>query len=552
MEFNFVTNIESCYADIPSLLYYSHIPTAIIALIFGIFVYFNNKKLLSGRILFLIVTLFSAWSLFDLILWMGHDSRMIMFFWSVINLFEMLTSAGILYFSYSFLEKKDAPFIYKLIVGLILLPFILLIPTAYNLSGFDLIDCEAQQGAMTGYFYAVEIIFFVWLSGFLVWSLKKSKEIKQAILISVGSVFFLVSFSGANIIGSATENWKILQYGLFGMPVFIGLLSYLIVKFKAFNVRLIETEALVAALIILIASEFAFVKNPINLILTGVTLLLAMIFGAMLVRSVKSEVQRKEELQMMSDKLSLANAELIKLDNAKAEFISIASHQLRTPLTAIKGFISLLLEGSYGKLAPKQEVALNKAYLSNNRLIALVEDLLNVSRIESGKMDFKFDQWSLEKLCREVVDMFVLRAKDNKLGLEFQSPEKPLPEVTIDGPKVREVISNLVDNAIKYTPKGGVRIRLEQDETNVRVIVADTGIGIPASERPYLFAKFSRGKDISRLNTGGTGLGLYVGKNIIESNGGKIWAESDGEGKGSMFIIQLPRKQSPEILERWG
>ena len=139
----------------------------------------------------------------------------------------------------------------------------------------------------------------------------------------------------------------------------MGFLAYLIVKYKAFDVKLLGAQALVLSLTILIGSEYAFADTTTNRILIGITLALSVIFGIFLVKSVKKENERKEELQVMSDKLSQANDQLRKLDNAKSEFISIASHQLRTLLTAIKGFISLLLEGSYGKLIPQQEDVLN-------------------------------------------------------------------------------------------------------------------------------------------------------------------------------------------------
>lgn len=272
--------------------------------------------------------------------------------------------------------------------------------------------------------------------------------------------------------------------------------------------------------------------------------------AAMLIKSILNEVERKEELQLMSDRLAQANDRLRKLDNAKSDFISIASHQLKTPLTAVKGYVSLALEGSYGKIEPALQDVLRKVYDSGDRTVNLVEDLLNISRIESGRMEFTFDKWKMEDICQEVIDTLALKAKEHKLDLEYIKPDKPLPEVMIDGAKVREVISNLADNAIKYTPEGGVKLKLEQVGENIRVIVSDTGIGIPKSELPYLFAKFSRGKDTSRLNTGGTGLGLYVGKEMIENNGGRIWAESDGEGKGSKFIVELPIEQSEEFLKK--
>jgi signal transduction histidine kinase len=357
-------------------------------------------------------------------------------------------------------------------------------------------------------------------------------------------------------------------YGMFAIDIFIAFLVYLIVKYKAFNIRVVGAQALIFGQFIIIASMLTFASSTINRTLIGITLFITLVMGWNLVRSVKKEIalkeelevsndelsERKDQLQLMADKLAQSNDQLRVLDNAKSEFISIASHQLRTPLTAIKGFISLLLEGSYGDVQEKHKEVLNKIYISNERLITLVEDLLNISRIESGRMDFKFDKWDLEKICKEVLDTFMLRAKDHHLYLEYKAPETPLPEVMIDGVKVREVVSNLVDNAIKYTldGHGGITLRLQQFEDKVRVIISDTGIGIPATELPYLFAKFSRGKDISRLNTGGTGLGLYVGKNMIESNGGRIWAESEGQDRGSRFIIEIPLVQSEELMKRWG
>ena len=135
----------------------------------------------------------------------------------------------------------------------------------------------------------------------------------------------------------------------------------------------------------------------------------------MLVKSVQLEVKRKEQLQEITDKLAEANDQLRKLDNAKSEFISIASHQLRTPLTAVKGYVSLLLEGSYGQVPTKQNDVLNKVYQSNERLVTLVEDMLNLSRIESGRMEYDFKKTKVEDLLQEIFDTFIIRAKEKNL-----------------------------------------------------------------------------------------------------------------------------------------
>ena len=273
-------------------------------------------------------------------------------------------------------------------------------------------------------------------------------------------------------------------------------------------------------------------------------------FSQKMAEKVKQATQElsinNKRLQKMADQMALANDKLRKLDNAKSEFISIASHQLRTPLTAIKGFVSLLLEGSYGKITQEVRVTLNKIYLSNERLIELVEDLLNISRIESGQIEYKFEKIKLENICQEIMDTFVIRAKEKHLKIELKLPKKPLPEILTDKKKIREVISNLVDNALKYTPKGWVKVSLLQVEDKIQIRVSDTGVGISTDEIPHLFAKFSRGKDISKINTGGTGLGLYVGKKMVESLHGKIWVESKGVKLGSTFIVELPIEAKEE------
>jgi len=350
------------------------------------------------------------------------------------------------------------------------------------------------------------------------------------------------------------------------MPIFLAFLAYLIVKYKAFEIKLIATQALVVGLVILIGSELFFAKDATNQILILATLAISLGFGYMLIKSVKTEVQRKEELQMMSEKLAVANDQLRKLDNAKTEFISIASHQLRTPLTAIKGFVSMLLEGTYGKVSVKVQEVLNKVYLSNERLVNLVEDLLNVSRIESGRMEYNFEEQKIEDILKELSDTFIPAAKDKGLYVNLNLSKEPLPKIKIDSIKVKEVISNLIDNALKYTRRGGVTVRAElirnpnfkiqmsnqtqnpndQNTNFIRITIADTGIGIPPTELPYLFSKFSRGKDTSRLHATGTGLGLYVGKLMIEAHQGRIWAESEGANKGSRFIVELPVEKKEE------
>ncbi|MDO9231007.1 MAG: ATP-binding protein [bacterium] len=529
---------------VPHLLYYSHIPAIVLALIVGFFVYYKNKESLLSKILFFVTLVFSIWSAFDIVTWVSPDSRKVMFFWAMMNLLEPLIYVLMLYFSYVFVKKQDVHIIIKLVVFIFLLPILILLPTVINLKYFDVANCESIQGSMIKYVYFLDIFFSLWIIIFLIRSYIKANEDdrKQIFYLSFGVILFLIAFSWANIVGNLTTNWEITQYGLFGMPIFMAMLAYLIVKFEAFNVKMIGAQALVIGLVVLIGSQFFFIRSFINQVLTGITLALSIVFGWALIHSVKLEVERKEELQKMSTSLALANDKLRKLDNAKSEFISIASHQLRTPLTAIKGFISLILEDSYGRVSAEIRGVLNKVYISNERLIELVEDLLNLSRIESGRMEYTFEKTNLNELCQEIYDTFVLRAHEKELRLELIVPKESKAEAVTDRSKVREVISNMVDNALKYTPKGGVKMKISEDDKNVLVAIIDTGIGVPEEEMPYLFSKFSRGKDINRLNAGGTGLGLHVARKVMEAVGGRIWVESAGTNLGSTFFLEIPKE----------
>ncbi|HHX58565.1 MAG TPA: hypothetical protein GX706_02260 [Candidatus Moranbacteria bacterium] len=273
-------------------------------------------------------------------------------------------------------------------------------------------------------------------------------------------------------------------------------------------------------------------------------------FNQQLERRVKLRTKQlnkaNEELEAVNEKLHKSNAKLRKLDKAKTEFLSIASHQLRTPLSSTKGFLSLLLDGTYGKIPSKSKRALEKIYISNERLITLVEDLLNISRIEAGHLTFNFKKESLEELAQEVFESMTLAAKNAGLVFEKNFPDKPLPAIYFDRSKVREVISNFIDNAIKYTKEGKVSVIIEETRSKVRLIVQDTGMGIGKDDLEGIFEKFRRGERGGRVNSDGAGLGLYVCRKILDAHEGRVWAESKGLGRGSRFIIEFNKNWKPE------
>jgi signal transduction histidine kinase len=202
----------------------------------------------------------------------------------------------------------------------------------------------------------------------------------------------------------------------------------------------------------------------------------------------------------------------------------------------------MILEGEYGKYNKKIGEVLVKVDSANRRLSDLAEGLLNVSKMEAGGLSYDFSQGNLEELLVELDDIFSVMAKERRISLDFVFPEEKTPQLKMDRAKLREAVSGLVDNAIRYTKQGGVTVRLSSKENRILVEVSDTGIGIKKEDLPKLFAKFSRGQGVSRIHTEGVGLGLYVARQIVEMHGGRILAESEGEGQGSIFTIELPLK----------
>lgn len=227
------------------------------------------------------------------------------------------------------------------------------------------------------------------------------------------------------------------------------------------------------------------------------------------------------------------------VERMKTEFVSIAAHQLRTPLSAIKWTLRMVLDGDTGPLSTEQKELLEKTYVSNERMISLINDLLNVSRIEEGRFLYKQAPGQLEEVVKTVVESSNELFKMKKVSMSMDIPSD-IPPVNMDKEKIELAVQNLIENAAKYTPEGGsIHITMEKHEAEVVFQIKDTGVGIPESEHERIFTKFFRGDNVIKMETEGSGLGLYTTRNIIDAHRGKIWFESK-EGKGTTFFFSLP------------
>ncbi|MFA6251626.1 MAG: ATP-binding protein [Candidatus Paceibacterota bacterium] len=538
-------------SSVPTLLYYAYIPIILLSIFFGIYILIKSNFSLQGKLFTAISLSFSFWVINILIQWTSNDIYTQMFSWQLTAFFEILIFIFSVYFHQVFIINKDIDWKKKGLFASILLVVVILLPSQFNINYFYLsdIDCGGQNGILWNFIYIIEplLILMVAYIGFR-WGYKerqKTGKISWAFLFTIAVIIALSLFYITNLAGELTKIYEINLLGPIGFIVFIGILSYLIIKFQLFNIKLIATQALVWGLAILIGAQFFFIQSTTNFILNGVTFVGIIIFGQYLIKSVKREVKQRERLENLRLKLEesnlnleIANDKLKGLDQLKTEFVSLASHQLRSPLTAIKGYTSMLLEGDYGEMDPRVKDTVGRIMESSNNLTLVVEDLLNVSKIESGGMKYEMIKFDFGDMINDVVKELSITAEKKGLKLISNISNEVKYIVNGDKDKLRQVLINLIDNSMKYTKEGEINVGIKNENGKIILSIKDTGVGIEKGKEEALFEKFSRGEG-SKENAGGSGIGLYLVREVMKAHNGRVWVESEGLGKGSTFFVEI-------------
>lgn len=517
---------------------YNKILVALINLIgiwLAILVYQNNPKGKLNRVFILMVILMFFWvnfAYFARVIGINQPDLASLFLkiaWSATPLF-----ATFLYFLVIYLLKKEKKyqFLNKIVffvgIGIVLITSLtnLIIERIRFIDGdLTIIYGRGMLPYLGIMFLLLCLILYPLFKGYF----KLSKERKQKIeYFLVGIFIFYLGNIVFNIIlpvvfGIIRFYWL----GDYSTIFLLGFSSYAIVKRELFGIKVVLTALLVSLIaILLLLDTLVFTQELWLQIIKGGAFIIFLYLGYQMIKSVLLEIKRREEVERIS--------------RAKTEFISIASHQLRTPLTAIKGYISMILEGTYGRLTGRAKQPMENVYESNERLINLINDLLNISRLEAGKLKLEPEEVSPEELVKSVINELKIKTKEKGIYLRMEKLAKPLPKILIDRAKIRQVVLNIVDNAIRYTEKGGITIKLKIENLKLKIVISDTGEGMNEQELSKIFKSFSRGLAGSKHYTEGAGLGLYVAKRFVEMHKGRAWAESEGKGKGSTFYIELP------------
>jgi signal transduction histidine kinase len=402
---------------------------------------------------------------------------------------------------------------------------------------------------------------FLWAFWVLGQKLRFAAEVERAqvAIVLVGAGIATALGVVMNLILPMLGNYTLVWLGPDMTSILLVASMYAITKHRLFESRVMLSELL--AILLFLGALYLTLRfpSPPYVYYQAVYLTLTIAVGILFLRSVNKEVIATDRLQeaneqlegrnrrlaALTENLEQANQSLKELMEIKTEFLHIASHQLRTPLTSMRGLLEMQAKGDLERLPVEQRRQMQRDMLTSaNKLNNIVNDLLDAMELEGGTLNFRFAPVQLEDLVEDVIKMLKLNYDRKGLFLTFQHPATPLPQVEADDRFLREALMNMVDNAEKYTPHGGVTIKVEAKDDTMELSVTDTGIGIDPEEAQELFGKFVRGRRSSAIHTDGSGLGLYIIKRIIEGHHGQIRLDSPGIDKGTTVHVTLPLKQT--------
>ncbi|MCF7843427.1 hypothetical protein K9M47_00850 [Candidatus Gracilibacteria bacterium] len=526
------------------------ITIAAIALL-GFIVYISNVKSITSISFLIFCTVTMLWSFFNYISYQTSDPESYLILWKTVIFLGFWHSFSFFNFLYVFPRGKVVfPSWYKYL----LFPYIVVL-SFWAFAG-DLVFSGVliNNGSLTPIVERGIILFtltvclliissFVFLIRRIV--ISKDVDKKPYVIILVGALLtFVLLFTFNLILPALFEITRFIPLGAVTILPFSVFTTYAIFKHKTFKVKNIGSTLMAFFLCTATFVEVIFAETPGQLILRVGIFLFVLLISIEFVKNIFI-------LEHLTEKLEDANVKLQALDKLKSEFISLASHQLRSPLTVIKGYASTLTDGVVGDLTDKQKEVAQHIYVSAQGLANVVEDFLNVTKIEQGGMKYEFAYTDIRTIVNDLASDMRIPAELKKLDFQTDINEGTFM-VNADATKMKQVFLNLIDNSIKYTKDGFVKVWLHSVNDDkgesadskpglkyMKFGVSDSGIGVSEETKAKLFQKFSRGEG-AVMNGGGSGLGLYLAEEIVEAHGGKIVIDSEGLGKGATFSVTLP------------
>ncbi|HBB44437.1 MAG: Signal transduction histidine kinase [Parcubacteria group bacterium GW2011_GWA1_44_13] len=457
------------------------------------------------------------------------------------------------------------------------LSFIVIV-TFVVLPNFIIKSVILDKGIKTILFGSGYIIYALYIVGVFLFAFYKIVQKYRVAtgMLKIQTMYVLFGTAVASLIGVIT-NLLLPMYGSFYLfwvgptmtVIMVAVIGYAILKHQLFDIKLIIVEMAILLLNLFLFLNVFTSHEKTDLILNVSVSAFILAFSIVLIRGIYKDIRDRERIEGLVKDMEVANEKLRMLEGQKTEFVSIASHQLRTPLTVIKGYASMILEGTFGHINDQARDAMEKLYKSSERIVALVEDLLTVSRIEQGRMMLNFERVNFKDFIQGVIGEMENEISESKIDMSFTAEEEKEFFVSIDEKKFKQVVKHILENAIKYTPEpGSVRVAVLDDSLTkkVRLTVSDTGIGMTQEQVTAIFERFNLKAEVGghatfdekhltqeeeqkknddaeakMMEKRTPGIGLYIVQEIVEAHHGTLRIESAGTDRGTTVVVELPK-----------
>ncbi|MBI5456578.1 HAMP domain-containing histidine kinase [Candidatus Kaiserbacteria bacterium] len=537
MDVNTCLATTEAYRD---LALYSHLIPALATFILGLFAYIRAEHRAMALYFLAFSTAFTAWLIADLVVWTANDYNVVAAFWEPLDYIEILFFLLLFGFIATDLFARAASWLRPILILCALVPFYITFTGRAVLEMYQP-TCEMVGNDFLAHYkvwletaiLAATLILGIYRAG------RRGIPLNERIrvgLITTAVVLFMGIFSWSEFIATTTDVFEINLYALFTLPIFVALLTIAITSYGTFKLGDAAVKALFYVFLVLAATQFFFAGDVTEFMLAAMSFAVVFTLGIMLFFTSEREIKLRHVVEKQATELEAAN----KQQESLLHFIS---HEVKGYLTKSEAGFAGIVEGDFGAVPETLKNMAGSALADTRKGVATVMEILSASNMQKGTVQYKKEDFDLTAAVKEELSILEKSAKERGVSLVASIPDESF-RIMGDTHKIADhLIRNLIDNAIKYSPKGSVRVTLSRTDGHVRFSVKDTGVGLSEDDKKTLFTEGGKGKDSLKVNVDSTGYGLYIAKQVVEAHGGKIWAESEGRGRGSLFVVELPVKE---------
>src|SRR3989344_8743355 len=501
--------------------------------ILGFVIYITNRKSITNKFFFIFSIITILWSFFNYINYQATSPMIVLWLLRAVIFLGVWHSFAFFSFLYVFpKEKIYFPWMYKFLLiplvavtsAITLTP--LVFPSIAQLSSDGSVSKTVVANGIFLFLFVVAGLVLGGVSIFIRKTFKaKGRERKQHILILIGTVIMFSLLITFNVILPAVFlNVRFIPLGALFIFPFVAFTGYAIYKHRLFNLRTAAVAGLTFALSIASFSEIIFAQDISAVIYRSSVFMIVLIISFLMNKFVQTIAEQREQLEVVNEQ--------------QTNLLNFITHQVKGFFTKSKYIFSAMIEGDYGRLEGKMEAVIREGLRSDNDGIDMVQNVLSAANIKRGTMAYNMAPIDLKLIVLDVVRAQKSNAEVKNLSFESYIKDEDY-NMSGDSFQIKNVIKNLIDNSIKYTTAGKITVSLSKNDGKILFSVKDTGVGLTAEDKEKLFTEGGKGKNSQKINIDSTGFGLFIAKSIIEAHNGKIWAESEGEGKGSQFFVEL-------------